>query len=105
MARHCARAALFAVESGASVLMLDEPTAHLDVRAELELFDRFLKLSARRRFTTIVVSHRCSTLQRADRSVVIAHWRVAEQVSHAELIERGGPYARMFQAQAAAFHV
>jgi ATP-binding cassette subfamily B protein len=94
--------ALFAVESGAHVLMLDEPTAHLDVRAEIELFDRFLELTAG--LTTIVVSHRFSTVRRADRIVVIADGRVEEHGSHDELLRLEGHYARMFGAQAAAFH-
>lgn len=93
--------ALFAVEAGADVLMLDEPTAHLDVRAEVELFDRFLEITAG--LTTILVSHRFSTVRRADHIVVLADGQVAEQGSHAELLDRAGHYARMFQAQADAF--
>ena len=61
--------ALFAVHGGAGVLILDEPTANLDVRAEVELFDRFLELTAG--LTTILVSHRFSTVRRADRIVVL----------------------------------
>jgi ATP-binding cassette, subfamily B, bacterial len=94
--------ALFAVEGGATLLMLDEPTAHLDVRAELDLFDSFLELTAG--LTTIVVSHRFSTVRRVDRIAVIDNGRVAETGSHAELLAREGHYSRMFRAQAAAFH-
>jgi len=93
--------ALFAVEAGARVLMLDEPTAHLDVRAEVELFDRFLELTAG--LTTIVVSHRFSTVRRADHIVVLGGGRVVEQGSHTALLERNGHYARLFRLQAAAF--
>jgi ATP-binding cassette, subfamily B, bacterial len=94
--------ALFAIESGANVLVLDEPTAHLDVRAEIELFDRFLELTAG--LTTIIVSHRFSTVRRADRIVVVDGGRIVEQGNHAELLEYGGQYARMFRVQSATFH-
>ena len=61
--------ALLAVDGGATVLVLDEPTASLDVRAEAELYDRFLELTAG--VTTVVISHRFSTVRRADRIVVL----------------------------------
>lgn len=94
--------ALFAIESGANVLVLDEPTAHLDVRAEIELFDRFLELTAG--LTTIIVSHRFSTVRRADRIAVIDDGRVVEQGNHTELLQDGGQYAHMFHVQSAAFY-
>jgi ATP-binding cassette subfamily B protein len=93
--------ALFAVEAGAKVLILDEPTANLDVRAEAELFDRFLELTAG--VTTILVSHRFSTVRRADRICVLDAGRVVEIGSHAELLSLGGQYAHMFTLQAARF--
>lgn len=93
--------ALFAVSGGASVLVLDEPTANLDVRAEAELFDQFLDLT--RGLTTILVSHRFSTVRRADRIAVLEHGRVTEQGTHDELIARDGAYARMFRLQAGRF--
>lgn len=90
--------ALFAIESGASVLVLDEPTANLDVRAEVELFDRFLDVT--RGATTILISHRFSTVRRADRIVVLVDGRVAEEGSHEELVDLGRVYARSFRMQA-----
>ncbi|HVE95118.1 MAG TPA: ABC transporter ATP-binding protein [Acidimicrobiales bacterium] len=93
--------AMFAVEAGAGVLILDEPTASLDVRAEAEVYDRFLELT--RGLTTIVISHRFSTVRRADRIVVLADGQVAEDGTHEELLAAGGRYARMFRLQAARF--
>jgi len=93
--------ALTGLEAGAQMLVLDEPTAHLDVRAEAELYDHFLRLTRGR--TTILVSHRFSTVRRADRIVVLEDGRVAEQGSHAELVALGGRYAAMFAMQASRF--
>ncbi|HUQ64319.1 MAG TPA: ABC transporter ATP-binding protein [Acidimicrobiales bacterium] len=91
--------ALFAVDAGASVLILDEPTAALDVRAEAAFYDRFLELTAG--ITTIVISHRFSTVRRADRIVVIDDGHVAESGDHDSLMASGGRYAHMFRLQAA----
>ncbi|MBA3653713.1 MAG: ABC transporter ATP-binding protein [Actinobacteria bacterium] len=93
--------ALFAVERGAGVLVLDEPSANLDVRAEAELYDRFLELTEG--LTTILISHRFSTVRRADRIVVLDGGRVVEDGSHEALVDAGGRYARMFGLQAARF--
>lgn len=93
--------AVLAVRSGAAVLILDEPTASLDVRAEAEIYKGFLELT--RGVTTIVISHRFSTVRRADRIVVIDGGRVIEGGSHDELIAAGGMYARMYALQAARF--
>jgi ATP-binding cassette subfamily B protein len=83
------------------VLVLDEPTAALDVRAEAELFDSFLEVT--RGLTTILVSHRLSSVRHADRIVVLGHGRILEDGSHEELVAYGGSYARMFALQAERF--
>ena len=93
--------ALFAVEAGAGILVLDEPTANLDVRAEAALFKDFLDLT--RGLTTILISHRFSTVRHADRIVVLEGGRVVEDGSHDQLLAAGGRYAGMFQLQAARF--
>ncbi|MFI6076401.1 ABC transporter ATP-binding protein [Actinoplanes sp. NPDC051343] len=93
--------ALFAVQAGASVLVLDEPTAQLDVRAEVAFYDRFLELT--RGLTTVVISHRFSTVRRADRIVVLDGGQVSEQGSHEELMAEGGQYAELFELQARRF--
>ena len=93
--------ALFAVDAGARVLILDEPTAALDVRAEAEIYERFLELTAG--LTTILISHRFSTVRRADRIVVLEQGVVVEDGSHADLLAQEGRYARMFDLQAARF--
>lgn len=93
--------ALFAVRSGAGVLILDEPTAALDVRGEAEVYERFLELT--RGTTTLVISHRFSTVRRADRIVVVEGGRVIEDGNHDELIAAGGRYADMYWLQANRF--
>jgi ATP-binding cassette subfamily B protein len=92
---------LAALEAGAEILILDEPTAHLDVRAEADLYGGFLELA--RGKTTILVSHRFSTVRQADRIAVLAKGRIVEEGSHDELIDRGERYAQMFSLQAAHF--
>jgi ATP-binding cassette subfamily B protein len=93
--------ALYSVRTGAGLLILDEPTASLDVRMEAELFDRFLELTEG--VTTILISHRFSTVRRVDLIYVVEHGRVVEQGSHDELVAQGGRYAEMFTLQAAQF--
>ena len=81
-----------------AVLILDEPTAALDARAEHELFDRIL--AAARGRTTIIISHRFSTVRSADRILVLHEGRIVEDGDHAGLMERNGRYAEMFRLQA-----
>jgi len=93
--------ALCAVRLGAGVVLLDEPTAQLDVRGEAEIFDRIL--AATRHCTTILISHRFSTVRHADRICVLEHGRVVELGTHAELMALGGRYRTMFDLQAKRF--
>ena len=93
--------ALCAVRLGAGVVLLDEPTAQLDVRGEAEIFERVL--AATRHCTTILVSHRFSTVRHADRICVLEHGRVVELGSHDELMQHGGRYRTMFDLQAERF--
>ncbi|MEU3645951.1 ABC transporter ATP-binding protein [Lentzea sp. NPDC034063] len=91
--------ALRAVESG--TLIMDEPSANLDVLAEEELFARFSELAGE--ITTILVSHRLASVKHADRIVVIADGRIAEDGTHAELMAANGQYAAMYSLQAERF--
>lgn len=93
--------ALHAVARGARVLVLDEPTAALDVRAEVEFFDRFL--TETEGLTSVIVSHRFSTVRRADQIVVLSDGLVVERGSHDELMAAQGHYAEMFALQASRF--
>jgi ABC-type multidrug transport system fused ATPase/permease subunit len=93
--------ALCAVECGARLVLLDEPTAQLDVRGEVEIFDRIL--GATRHCTTILISHRFSTVRHADRICVLEHGRVVEIGTHDELMAKGGRYRTMFELQAQRF--
>ena len=95
--------ALSAVRLGAGVVLLDEPTAQLDVRGEAEIFDRIL--TATRDLTTILISHRFSTVRHADRICVVEHGKVVELGSHDELMALGGRYREMFDLQAKPFSV
>jgi ABC-type multidrug transport system fused ATPase/permease subunit len=88
---------------GAGVVLLDEPTAQLDVRGEAEIFDRLL--AATRRSTTILISHRFSTVRHADRICVLEQGRVIELGTHDELMELRGRYRTMFDLQAERFNV
>lgn len=86
---------------GANVVLLDEPTAQLDVRGEAEIFERLL--AATRHCTTILIPHRFSTVRLADAIAVVEDGRVVEHGSHDELIELGGRYRTMFDLQASRF--
>jgi ATP-binding cassette subfamily B protein len=93
--------ALFAARHGASVLVLDEPTSWMDVRGEAEFFERFLEITAG--LTTIIISHRFSTVRLADDICVLDEGRLVEHGSHDELVAAAGRYARMFTMQASRF--
>ncbi len=85
----------------AAVLILDEPTAALDARAEFEVFERFKALSAGR--TAVLISHRFSSVRMADHILVVAGGRVEASGTHADLVAQGGRYAELFELQAAGY--
>jgi ATP-binding cassette, subfamily B, bacterial len=93
--------ALCAVRLGVGLVLLDEPTAQLDVRGEAEIFDRIL--AATRHTTTIVISHRFSTVRHADRICVLEQGKVVELGTHEQLMAAGGRYQTMFDLQASRF--
>jgi ATP-binding cassette subfamily B protein len=93
--------ALASVTLGAGLVLLDEPTAQLDVRGEAEIFERVL--AATRQCTTILISHRFSTVRHADRICVLDKGKVIELGTHGELMARGGRYRTMFDLQAQRF--
>ena len=93
--------ALAAVRQGAGIVLLDEPTAQLDVRGEAEIFNRILQTT--RDVTTILISHRFSTVRHADRICVLEQGRVVELGTHDELMALGGRYQTMFDLQAQRF--
>jgi ATP-binding cassette subfamily B protein len=85
----------------AQILILDEPTASLDARAEFEVYQRFVELTAGK--MAILISHRFSTVRMADRILVLEQGLIAEQGSHRELLALGGKYAELFELQAAGY--
>ncbi|GGQ59988.1 ATP-binding cassette domain-containing protein [Couchioplanes azureus] len=93
--------ALYAVDAGRRLLVLDEPTASLDVRAEAQFHEQVI--SRVRDTTTVLISHRLSTVRYADRILLFRDGRVAEDGTHDELLAAGGGYATFFTTQAAAF--
>ncbi|MFD4911553.1 ATP-binding cassette domain-containing protein, partial [Kitasatospora purpeofusca] len=93
--------ALYAVAAGAEVLVLDEPTAQLDIRAEVAFYDRLLELT--RGTTSVVISHRFSTVRRADHIVVVENGAVIENGDHESLLRTGGRYAELLRLQADRF--
>ena len=92
---------LCAVKMGAGLVLLDEPTAQLDVRGEAEIFERIL--AATRHCTTILISHRFSTVRHADRICVLEKGKVVELGTHDELMRLNGRYRTMFDLQAQRF--
>jgi ATP-binding cassette, subfamily B, bacterial len=85
----------------AQLLILDEPTASLDARSEFEVFRRFAELTAGK--MALFISHRFSTVRMADRIVVLANGKIAEEGTHEQLSMLGGRYAEMFELQAASY--
>ncbi|SFR37184.1 ATP-binding cassette, subfamily B [Robiginitalea myxolifaciens] len=85
----------------ADVMILDEPTASLDARAEYEVFERFMALTQER--TSIIISHRFSTVRMADRIMVLESGKLVSLGTHEELMEQGGLYADLFTLQAAGY--
>lgn len=82
----------------AQILCLDEPTAAVDAKAEYKLFQKFKKLT--RNKTTILISHRFSTVRMADKIVVMHRGKIVENGSHKELLRKNGLYAKLFRMQA-----
>lgn len=92
---------LYALDAGAQVLVLDEPTSALDVRAEAAFFESFMELTSGA--TSVLISHRFSSVRRADHIVVLDEGRLVEQGTHEELMELGARYSNMFRIQAERF--
>lgn len=93
--------AVYAMRTGARLLILDEPTSALDVRAEVAFFEQFVELT--RGVTTLLISHRFSSVRRADRIVVLEKGRLVEAGTHRELVAAAGTYAHLFDLQARRF--
>lgn len=93
--------AQYAVHLGARLLVLDEPTAHLDVRTELEVFRRLADTAGD--ISVVIISHRLSTVRHADRIVVLDKGRIVESGTHDELMRLRQSYATMFEVQARSF--
>jgi ATP-binding cassette, subfamily B, bacterial len=93
--------ALFGLRHGARLLIMDEPAASLDARAEAQLYDTFHELTAGA--TTVAISHRFATVRKAERVVVLDHGQIIEDGTHEDLIAAGGRYAELFRLQAKRF--
>jgi ATP-binding cassette, subfamily B, bacterial len=85
----------------AQLLILDEPTAALDARSEREVFERFAELTQGK--TTVLISHRFSTVRMADRILVLEGGKIAEEGPHDKLVKEAGRYAEMFELQASGY--
>jgi ATP-binding cassette subfamily B protein len=93
--------AFYAVEAGANILVLDEPTASLDIRSEAAFLDRFIELT--KGLTTVVISHRFATVRKADWIVALETGKIVEQGTHESLLATGRRYREMFDLQAERF--
>jgi ATP-binding cassette subfamily B protein len=93
--------ALFGLRHGARLLIMDEPAASLDARAEARLYDMFHELTAGA--TTVAISHRFATVRKAERVVVLDHGQIIEDGTHEDLIAADGRYAELFRLQAKRF--
>ncbi|HEY9847090.1 MAG TPA: ABC transporter ATP-binding protein, partial [Candidatus Caenarcaniphilales bacterium] len=89
------------MRTGADILVLDEPTAAMDAEAEVRIFDHFRTVTQDQ--MVILISHRFSTVRMADQIAVLEAGTLVEQGTHAELLQRGGRYARLFSLQAAGY--
>jgi ABC-type multidrug transport system fused ATPase/permease subunit len=89
------------MRSGADILVLDEPTSAMDAEAETKLFDQFREATENQ--MAILISHRFSTVRRADKIIVLSGGKLIEQGTHEELLEQRGRYARLFEMQAAGY--
>jgi ABC-type multidrug transport system fused ATPase/permease subunit len=89
------------MRSRADILVLDEPTSAMDAEAETQLFDQFSTATAHQ--MAILISHRFSTVRRADKIIVLSGGKLIEQGTHRDLLEQGGRYARLFAMQAAGY--
>lgn len=89
------------MQSGADILVLDEPTAAMDAEAEVGIFDRFRALTKNQ--MVILISHRFSTVRMANTIAVLSAGEVVEQGTHEELLKAGKRYARLFKLQAAGY--
>jgi ATP-binding cassette subfamily B protein len=93
--------AVYAAQHGRRLLIMDEPTAHLDAQVETEFHDRVVR--ALSGVTIVMISHRLSTVRSADRIVLLEDGRIVEEGGHTELLAAAGPYATMFTLQASRF--
>jgi ATP-binding cassette subfamily B protein len=93
--------AVYAAQHGRRLLVMDEPTAHLDASVEAEFHDRVVR--ALSGVTIVMISHRLSTVRSADRIVLLEDGRIVEEGGHTELLAAAGPYATMFTLQASRF--
>ena len=93
--------ALFATYHGARILVLDEPTAALDIRSEARFYQKFFEIT--KGITTVVISHRFATVRLADKICILEDGRITQCGNHDTLLSEGGTYAQMYELQARQF--